>query len=76
MVTGTATQTCVDSTVRDAQMKDYRVVVPEEGVCSRGHHQHLRAASLETMGLYFAEVVSAKQVLGAWVRQEIESAAD
>ena len=76
VVTGTAAQTCVDSTVRDAQMNDYRVVVPQEGVCSRGKHQHLRAASLETLGLYFAEVVSAKQILGAWSSLRVESAAD
>ncbi|MCH8111727.1 MAG: cysteine hydrolase [Proteobacteria bacterium] len=76
VVTGTAAQTCVDSTVRDAQMNDYRVVVPQEGVCSRGKHQHLRAASLETLGLYFAEVVSAKQILGAWAALKVESAAD
>ncbi len=76
VVTGTAAQTCVDSTVRDAQMNDYRVVVPQEGVCSRGRHQHLRAASLETLGLYFAEVVPAKQILGAWAAPRVESAAD
>lgn len=76
VVTGTAAQTCVDSTVRDAQMNDYRVVVPQEGVCSRGKHQHLRAASLETLGLYFAEVVSAKQILGAWSGLKVESAAE
>ena len=76
IVTGTATQTCVESTVRDAQMNDYRVVVPEEGVCSRGKHQHLRAASLETMGLYFADVVPTKQVLGAWGALKVESAAE
>lgn len=76
VVTGTATQTCVESTVRDAQMNDYRVVVPQEGVCSRGKQQHLRTASLETIGLYFAEVVSAKQVLGAWASVKVESAAE
>ena len=76
VVTGTAAQTCVDSTVRDAQMNDYRVVVPQEGVCSRGKHQHLCAASLETLGLYFAEVVPAKQILGAWATVRVESAAD
>ncbi len=47
-------------------MHDYRVVVPEEAVCSRGKHQHLRKASLETMGLYFADVVSAQEVQNAW----------
>ncbi|MDA0369696.1 MAG: cysteine hydrolase [Proteobacteria bacterium] len=66
VVTGTATQTCVESTVRDGQMRDYRIVIPQDGVASRGRHQHLKKASLETMGLYFADVVKAEAVSIAW----------
>jgi ureidoacrylate peracid hydrolase len=66
VVTGTATQTCVESTVRDGQMRDYRIVVPQDGVASRGRHQHLKAASLETMGLYFADVVASDAVTAVW----------
>jgi nicotinamidase-related amidase len=66
IVTGTATQTCVESTVRDGQMRDYRVIVPEEAVCSRGLQQHLRTASLETMNLYFADVTPTAQILSVW----------
>ena len=66
VITGTATQTCVESTVRDGQMRDYRIVVPEDGVASRGRHQHLKAASLETMGLYFADVVASDAVTAVW----------
>jgi ureidoacrylate peracid hydrolase len=66
VVTGTATQTCVESTVRDGQMRDYRIVVPRDGVASRGRHQHLKQASLETMELYFADVVQAADVTAAW----------
>jgi len=66
VVTGTATQTCVESTVRDGQMRDYRIVVPRDGVASRGRHQHLKAASLETMDLYFADVVDGDAVAAAW----------
>ena len=66
VITGTATQTCVESTVRDGQMRDYRIVVPEDGVASRGRHQHLKAASLETMDLYFADVVASDAVTAVW----------
>ena len=66
VVTGTATQTCVESTVRDGQMRDYRIVIPRDGVASRGRHQHLKAASLETMDLYFGEVVDSEKVVAAW----------
>ena len=47
-------------------MRDYRIVVPEDGVASRGRHQHLKAASLETMGLYFADVVTSDALTAAW----------
>lgn len=66
VVTGTATQTCVESTVRDGQMRDYRIVVPRDAVASRGRHRHLKAASLETMSLYFAEVVDSAAVAQVW----------
>ena len=66
VVTGTATQTCVESTVRDGQMRDYRIVLPRDGVASRGRHAHLKEASIETMGLYFADVVVADDVSTAW----------
>jgi len=66
VITGTATQTCVESTVRDGQMRDYRIVVPRDGVASRGRHAHLKEASLETMDLYFADVVTADAVTASW----------
>jgi nicotinamidase-related amidase len=71
VVTGTATQTCVESTVRDGQMRDYRIVLPRDGVASRGRHAHLKEASLETMGLYFADVVAARDVAAAWASRRI-----
>jgi ureidoacrylate peracid hydrolase len=67
VVTGTATQTCVESTVREGQMRDYRIVMPRDGVASRGRHRHLKAASLETMGLYFADVVEAAAIAEVWL---------
>ncbi len=73
VVTGTATQTCVESTVRDGQMRDYRIVVPEDGVASRGRHRHLKSAALETMDLYFAEVVPAEDVTSAWESRRLNS---
>ncbi|MSO66080.1 MAG: isochorismatase family protein [Alphaproteobacteria bacterium] len=66
VVTGTATQTCVESTVRDGQMRDYRIVVPADAVASRGRHRHLKAASLETMGLYFADIIASESVAAVW----------
>ncbi len=66
VVTGTTTQTCVESTVRDGQMRDYRVVVARDSVGARGHLRHLHDAALETMELYFADVTESAAVIGAW----------
>jgi ureidoacrylate peracid hydrolase len=73
VVVGTATMACVESTVRDAMMRDYRVVVPRGCVASRGHMKHLDDAAMETMGLFFADVVDDDDVLGIWT--ELQSSA-
>lgn len=66
VVTGTATTACVESTVRDAMMRDYDVVVPREAVAARGSMKRLHETSLEAMDLYFARVVSGEQLAAAW----------
>ena len=66
VVVGVATQCCVESTVRDAAMRDFYVVVPRDGVAARTRMRHLHEASLETMGLFFADVVDAAQVRAIW----------
>jgi nicotinamidase-related amidase len=58
VVGGVATQCCVESTVRDASLRDYYVVVVKDAVGARGRMKHLHDASLETMSLYFAECLS------------------
>lgn len=55
IVAGVATQCCVESTVRDASLRDYYVVVGKEATAARGRMKHLHDASLEVMGLYFAD---------------------
>ncbi|MYG53577.1 MAG: cysteine hydrolase [Rhodospirillaceae bacterium] len=70
VVTGTATTACVESTVRDAMMRDYEVVVPREAVAARGNMKHLHEASLEAMDLYFARVVGGEQLAAAWAARE------
>ncbi len=45
VVCGTATMACVESTVRDAMMRDYRAVVPRDAVAARGHMKALHDAS-------------------------------
>jgi len=66
VVVGTATPACVESTVRDARFRDYTVIVPEDAVAARGRLRHLHEVALETMRVYFAEVVPAARVAGLW----------
>lgn len=62
LVGGVATQCCVESTVRDASLRDYYVVVAKEAVGARGRMKHLHEASLETMSLYFAECLPLDEI--------------
>ncbi len=63
---GTATMACVESTVRDAMMRDYRAVVPRDAVAARGHMKALHDASLDTMGAFFALTPTVDDLLACW----------
>jgi nicotinamidase-related amidase len=66
VVLGVATQCCVESTVRDAALRDFYVVVPRDCVAARARMRHLHDASLDTMGFFFAQVVDAEQIKAIW----------
>ncbi len=63
---GVATHCCVESTARDAAMRDYYVVVPEDGVAVRGKQRHLHEASLEVLGTYFGLVAPSRDIEAVW----------
>tara|TARA_A100001037_G_scaffold101034_1_gene92044 strand:- start:190 stop:1089 length:900 start_codon:yes stop_codon:yes gene_type:complete len=62
IVIGTSTNWAVESTVRDAESLDYRVVIAREATGARMGDMH--EPSLRTMGTRFAEVVSVAEVIG------------
>ncbi len=62
IVVGTSTNWAVESTVRDADSLDYRVVIPREATGARMGDLH--EPSLRTMGTRFAEVVSVADLVG------------
>jgi nicotinamidase-related amidase len=66
VVSGVATQCCVESTVRDAALRDFYVVVPDDCVAARDRMRHLHDASLETMATYFADVFSSSEMMNYW----------
>ena len=61
IVVGTSTNWAVESTVRDADSLDYRVVIPREATGARMGDMH--EPSLRTMGTRFAKVVSVADIL-------------
>ncbi len=63
VVTGVGTNVCVESTVRDAFARDYRVVLPREATAA--NPEAMEAASLAVRASRFAEVVGVDEVVAA-----------
>lgn len=65
LIAGVATQACVESTVRSAVDRDYRIVILRD--CVGAYKSDLHEASLQVMRS-FADVVSIDDVLAQWDR--------
>ncbi len=63
VVTGVTTEVCVESTVRDAFMRDYSVIVASDG--TQGSTAERYGHSLEIMDIFFAHVADSKDILAA-----------
>jgi ureidoacrylate peracid hydrolase len=63
IVAGVTTEVCVESTVRDAFMRDYSVVVASDGTqgSTAERHDH----SLKLMDIFFARVANGEEILTA-----------
>jgi ureidoacrylate peracid hydrolase len=61
VITGTATNVCCESTARDAQMMDYRVLFVAD--CTATSNDELHNAALLNLQCYFAEIISKDDVL-------------
>lgn len=64
IMTGEATNVCVESTARDAFMRDYFVVFVSD--CTASTSQAAHDATLITMGRHFATVAASDQILASW----------
>ncbi len=64
IVTGTATNTCVESTARDAFMRDFYTVAVEDCCAQANMTKH--EAALRALEGTFGVVVTAQDVLDAW----------
>ncbi len=63
VITGVTTEMCVESTVRDAFMRDFSVVVASD--CTQGSTRQRHDYSLKLMDIYFAHVATSEQILAA-----------
>lgn len=64
IMTGEATNVCVESTARDAYMRDYWVVFVSD--CTASTNQAAHDATLFTMGHHFATVAASEEILASW----------
>jgi len=64
VVVGVTTNMCVETTARDASMRDYRVFVVSDATGELEKTRHDMA--LATLGFGFGWVVESKDVVGAW----------
>ena len=68
IMTGVATNVCVETTARQAFMRDYYVVFA--GDCCATYSQAQHDATLVNIDLFFGEVVTSDQVMACWPRAE------
>jgi len=64
VIIGLAANVCVESTARDAFMRDYHVVVPED--LTEGTSAEAKHWSLSNIDMFFGEVVRSTDLLECW----------
>jgi ureidoacrylate peracid hydrolase len=62
LVTGVTTNCCVESTSRDAFMRDFDVAVVSDGSAAFRNEEDLHEASLRNLSLFFAVIATAADV--------------
>ncbi len=66
--TGVATNVCVETTARDAFMRDYYVVFTDDGTATYAREDH--EATLRNISRYFGELASVAEVQAVWMANE------
>jgi ureidoacrylate peracid hydrolase len=64
VLTGVATEVCVETTARDGFMRDYYILFTSDGTATYSMEDHER--TLDTIDRYFGEVVTLSQVEKVW----------
>lgn len=66
IVAGVTTNCCVETTAREAVMREFNLIVVEDCVGVKDHLEDLHRATLEAIGTYFGLVRPAADVIAAW----------
>src|SRR5262249_44056150 len=64
LLTGVTTNVCVESTARDAFMREYRVIVVSD--CVATYDLTANEASLQNIRKHFGSVLSSQEIESAW----------
>ena len=64
ILTGVATNVCVESTARDGFMLDYHIVLPSD--LTAGVNDQAKQMSLYNINTFFGEVVESDSIVSAW----------
>jgi ureidoacrylate peracid hydrolase len=64
VLTGLATNVCVESTARDGFMREYYIVIPSD--LTEGTSTEAKKWSLSNLDMFFGEVVLSNEILECW----------
>ncbi|GAB3355866.1 cysteine hydrolase family protein [Modestobacter lapidis] len=64
LLTGVATDVCVDSTLRDGLFHDYHVTLVKD--CCASYHEEGHAATVQTVNRHFGAVTTGGELADAW----------
>ena len=66
IVAGVTTNCCVETTAREAVMREFSLIVAEDCVGVKDHLADLHKATLEALGTYFGLVRPASDIIAEW----------
>ena len=67
VMTGVATNVCVETTARQAFLRDYYVVFASD--CTATYDQAAHDATLRNIDAFFGQVVSAEEIQACWEQE-------
>lgn len=72
VVAGVTTNCCVETTAREAVMREFSLIVAEDCVGVKDHLADLHRATLEALGTYFGLVRPASDIMAEWARTPLD----